>query len=304
MTDNAVVLFASADIETVKKLEQRMLDFLPGAKDVPHDVRMAMAQIAVAHNLDPFLRHVWAIPKTNRDKQVIGWELFIGINGYRESAHRTGEFWGRRFEDVTDQERKMAGAGANDFVLKCIVMRRKTGQQPASFDGIGIYKAGEFSKMNPLQCVRLRAERDAMKAAFPISSPFGVDIKFADEEGTEINGDHSPDWEQVEDVEVKTAEELAATLEKNKVILGRSDGDPVKIQDEAKAVRPQVIDQDHADDKLPTSGQEFFDWQKKIGISVKDVNVILGETVQAYVARGQTYVQAAREVLAQQKTQA
>lgn len=51
---------------------------------------------------------------------------------------------------------------------------------------------------------------------------------------------------------------------------------------------------------LPASGQEFFDWHTKMKISVRDVNGILGQPVQAYAkSTGKTYQQIAQEIIAQ-----
>ena len=40
--------------------------------------------------------------------------------------------------DESDEERKWLAAGPNDLVVRCIVMRRKTGQHAAEFDGYGV----------------------------------------------------------------------------------------------------------------------------------------------------------------------
>lgn len=218
-----IVTYKTAEIDKVNELEKRIVDFLPGAKDVPHDVRLAMAQISIAHGLDPWLKEVWPIP-VRKNGQIVGWELMIGISGWRNSAHRSNEYWGRRFEKVTDEERKWLAAGPNDLVVRCIVMRRKTGQQPAEFDGYGVARPDEMSKMNKFQLARLRAERDAMKAAFPISAPIGVTLSAVDDNGEVINGEHEPDWEVIEK-ETMTGDALQEKLEENKKSLGRDSGD-------------------------------------------------------------------------------
>jgi hypothetical protein len=220
-----IIPYQNAELEKVNDLEKRIVDFLPGGKDIPHDVRMAMAQISIAHGLDPFLREVWPIPKM-QGGQVVGYDMFIGISGWRNAAHRSGEYWGRRFEKVSDEERKWLAAGPADLVVKCIVMRRKTGQHAAEFDGYGIARPDERSKMNKFQLARLRAERDAMKAAFPISSPLGVTLKAVDDEGEIINGDHGPEWETIER-ETLTGAPLQDQFEKNRRELGRDDSDLV-----------------------------------------------------------------------------
>ena len=226
---NALIEFKHGEIDRVEELEKRIVDFLPGAKDVPHNVRMAMAQIAIAHGLDPFLREVWPIPKGGNN-----YELFIGISGWRNAAHRSGEYWGRRFEKVSDEEREWLAAGPKDLVVKCVVMRRKSGQHAAEFDGYGIAKQTDQSKMNKFQLARLRAERDAMKAAFPISSPFGVVVKAVDDDGDEINGDHGPDLPSLSryDASQVTGEIIdpAELLKANRATLGRDDGDLTAIK--------------------------------------------------------------------------
>lgn len=194
---------ALANIDKVNDLANRIAEFLPQSRALPKDTRLTISQIALAHRLDPFLGDIWAIPERNQvggEWQTTGYRIMIGISAWRRSAHDTNEYWGRRFEKCTDEERKWLGAGPSDLVIKCIVMRRKTSQQPMEFDGFGIFKAGEKSKMNPLQCVRLRAERDALKGAFPISFGGGaVKIGVADDSGEEINGDidHGHKWDVI-----------------------------------------------------------------------------------------------------------
>lgn len=191
------------DTQKVNDLANRIAEFLPQSRALPKDTRLTIAQIALAHRLDPFMGDIWAIPERNKvggEWQTTGYRIMIGISAWRRSAHDTGEYWGRHFEKCTPEERQWLGAGPNDLAIKCIVYRRKTGQQPMEFDGYGIFKQGESSKMNPLQCVRLRAERDALKGAFPIGFGGGaVKISVADDTGEEINGDvaHGPKWDVI-----------------------------------------------------------------------------------------------------------
>lgn len=222
---NDLVPYQNVSIENVKEYERRIFDFLPGGKDLPGDVRMAMAQIAIAHGLDPFLREVWPIP-VKKNGQIVGYDMFVGISGWRNAAHRTNEYWGRRFERVSDEERQWLAAGKNDLVIKCIVMRRKTGQHAAEFDGYGVARPDEMSKMNKFQLARLRAERDAMKAAFPISSPIGVSLKMVDDDENPINGEHGPEWDVIEK-ETLTGAPLQEQLAKNRLALHGDDSDLV-----------------------------------------------------------------------------
>jgi len=192
--------------DSVSELAQRILDFLPGAKDVPAEGRLALAQIALAHGLDPFLGEVWAIPQREREtNRVIGFQLMIGIAGWRAHAHRSGSYAGRVFQLCTPEERKMLGCLPDDLAMKCIITRRAAGQHPMNFDGYGIFRTGkERTKMNPLQCVRTRAERDAMKSAFPLGlsgGMMGAPVRVVDEgTGEIIDGGFSPTDQPVEPV--------------------------------------------------------------------------------------------------------
>jgi hypothetical protein len=194
---------ALTDRNKVDEMAERIAEFLPQSRSLPKDTRLAIAQIALAHRLDPFLGDIWAIPERNNvagNWQTTGYRIMIGISAWRRAAQESGEYWGRHFKPATDEERQWLGAGPNDLAMRCIIYRRKTGQQPAEYDGFGIFKANEKSKMNPLQCVRLRAERDALKGAFPIGFGGGaVKIGVADDTGEEINGDidHGPKWDVV-----------------------------------------------------------------------------------------------------------
>lgn len=225
---------ALTDKQKVNDLADRIAEFLPQSRALPKDTRLTIAQIALAHRLDPFLGDIWAIPernKVNGEWVTTGYRIMIGISAWRRSAHDTGEYWGRHFEQCTPDERKWLGAAPNDLAIKCIVYRRKTGHDPMEFDGYGIFRQGESSKMNPLQCVRLRAERDALKGAFPIGFGGGaVKIAVADDSGEEINGDiqHGPKWdvittepaqppiEQVK-AEPDTLDELTETVQRDAV---------------------------------------------------------------------------------------
>lgn len=223
MADNKIVPTEDrtlADMSKVNDLADRIAEFLPQSRQLPKDTRLTIAQIALAHRLDPFLGDIWAIPergKVGGEWVTTGYRIMIGITAWRRAAQDSGEYWGRHFEKATDEERKWLGVGPNDLAMRCIIYRRKTGQQPCEYDGFGVFKAGEPSKMNPLQCVRLRAERDALKGAFPIGFGGGsVKIGVADDTGEEINGDvsHGPKWDVVTTgqppIEQHTAEAPAA----------------------------------------------------------------------------------------------
>lgn len=272
----------------VRDFEKRIAEFLPGAKDVPQPIRLAMAQIAIVHGLDPFVREVWPIPE-KKNGEIVGWNLMIGIAGWRAAAWRSNEYWGRRFEKCTDEERGWLGAKPADIALRCIVMRRRTGQPPMEFDGYGLFRVGsEYTKMNQLQCARYRAERDAMKAAFPISLPAGVGAKVADEEtGEIINGSHDvgPQWD---------------------VITSAPDTPPIDQVTEpdmlvTEAVGSKAVtNETPAKSEYPTSYDEFCAWMKAHGYTGATSKRVFGMDVRAYLDQNpiESYETAAMSVKA------
>lgn len=257
---NALIVQDEKSVELVRSFETRIAQFLPGGNTLPAEVRLGMAQIAIAHGLDPWLREVWPIPNKDKQGNVTGWSLMVGITGWRSNANRSGEYWGRRFEKCTQEERDWLRAGPRDIAIKCFVLRRKTGSHPIEFDGYGLYRDGEYTKMNPLFAARLRAERDAMKAAFPISAPAGIDLKYGDENGEEINGYHGTDWEQIKDDSASvTGYELQDRLTANRKALGRDDGDLIIASRESEPITAEVVSDEQANKaaEFPEAATKF-----------------------------------------------
>lgn len=162
-------LALTTDRAEVRELAER-IKLLPWAESTPPATRLALAQLSLVHGLSPYTGEAWAIPT----KQ--GWRLMIGISGLRKFAHRSGEYVGRVFRKCDDEEREALGARPGDTAVRCIVMRRKTGQQAGEFDGYGLARTDDKSTMNRLQLARLRAERDALKSAFPLDIMPGLEV--------------------------------------------------------------------------------------------------------------------------------
>lgn len=283
-------LVTVADREKINDLANRIAEFLPQSKQLPKDTRLTIAQIAVAHGLDPFLGDIWAIPerdKSGGEWHTSGYRIMIGISAWRRAAHDTGEYWGRRFEKVSDEERMWLGAGKNDLAIKCVVMRRKTGQQPVEFDGFGIFRADEKSKMNPLQCVRLRAERDALKGAFPIGFGNGSTIKIgiADDSGNEINGEieHGPKWDVI------TTEPTDPPIEQV-----QEPTEPATVEQPAEPAQ-------HESEQWPRDYEQFCAWMRAHGY--RDGNIskqVFGTDVRTWLKQNpiESYETAAMNVKA------
>lgn len=278
----------------VREYEHRIAEFLPGAKDVPQQIRLAMAQIAIVHGLDPFLKEVWPIPQKNRNGEVVGWDLMIGISGWRSSAWRSNEYWGRHFEKCTPEERGWLGAQTNDIAIKCLVYRRRTGQKPMEFDGYGLFRVGhEYTKMNPLQCARYRAERDAMKAAFPISMPAGIGAKVADEEtGEIINGSHDDGPKR----DVITTEPAEPPIEQAKEEPDTLDQLTETAQRDAVTNAPDP----QPEKKWPGNYEEFCTWMRARGYNGNVTRQVFGMEVREWLKQNpiESYETAAMNVSA------
>ena len=162
-------LALTTDRAEVRELAER-IKLLPWAESTPPTTRLALAQLSLVHGLSPFIGESWAIPTKH------GWRLVVGISGLRKYAHRSGEYTSRVFRMCDSEEREALGANPGDTAVRCIVVRRKTGQPAGEFDGYGLARVDDKSTMNRLQLARLRAERDALKSAFPLDLTPGVDV--------------------------------------------------------------------------------------------------------------------------------
>jgi len=85
---SAVTPWASR--QDVRELGNRIKELLPGGQKMqPHEA-LALAQAAIAHNLDPFNGEIWFIPKQG---------LMAGIKGHRRAGHNQmareggGNYW-------------------------------------------------------------------------------------------------------------------------------------------------------------------------------------------------------------------
>jgi hypothetical protein len=182
-------------------------------------------------------------------------------------------------------------------------MRRRTGEHPVEFDGYGIYRQGERTKMNPLQCVRYRAERDAMKAAFPISlNIHGEKVSVVDDNGEIINGDvdHRPGPDLTGLAAYDASEPVTYPEHAEIIVVEPAHGaaEYEALLSEAPSdmpATPREVDYDA--EPLPATGQALYDWQRNRGLAARDVNDILGGTPAAFVASGGTYEGAARMIL-------
>lgn len=201
-----VVLNGYGKREEIAAMQARIVGMMPGASKLSKEEQFGLAQIAVAHNLNPFNGEVWAIP---------GKGLMIGVKGLRKKAHEqvNGNFW-VDYREITDEaERKRWRIAPGDLAFEARLydsanvrtftetvkaltgagipweaVEKMIGTRPYT-SGIGVLRATEQTKMEPVQCARKRAESNALKQRFDV--PFGVGV--ADSEtGEVIEGDVKP----------------------------------------------------------------------------------------------------------------
>jgi hypothetical protein len=223
--ENKLVTTPFGDSDEIKALANRLevTSVMPGAQKLTKSESLLLAQIAVAHQLDPFNGEVWIIK--GKEGTVKG--TMIGIKGLRKKARqqlekhsRDGSFW-IKFRQIDGDERTKYVKDESSIVFEStltdsetsgqwIVMYSKLkhagmseetitaqiGAMPSTI-GYGIYNpATEYSKMNPTLVAKKRAEADAIKQRFDVL--FGVEYS---ESLDETNLDY-PANEPFEAVEV------------------------------------------------------------------------------------------------------
>lgn len=180
--------------DEVKELGARLQNYMPNAQKLNNLEAQAVAQIAVAHGLDPFNGEVWGI---KGDDKWYG--VMVGIKGLRKCAHRQADLEGGHYWiDLSYADPKDYGEPATSIVAICILRdtrsmnayaqslrslrdsgmpyddaKAEIGMTPRIV-GIGIATAGERSKLKIHQRAQKRAEADAIKKRFDVSFGAGV----------------------------------------------------------------------------------------------------------------------------------
>jgi len=172
-TSTTVAVYGES--QDVALLQKRIMAMLPQVAKIGHDAAFGLAQVSLAMGLNPFIGEIWAIPVKGGGYTISG-----GIKGMRRSARRESKSDGGMYvvelRLPTPDEIDGLLINKGDIVRACDIFisgrratafREITGKIPV-FTGIGIYRNGESTRMNPLQCCRKRAEADALKQAFDL----------------------------------------------------------------------------------------------------------------------------------------
>lgn len=197
--------------EEINELGLRLQSFMPAAQSLTKTEAMAVAQIALAHGLDPFNGEVWGI---KGDNQWYG--IMVGVKGLRKCAARQA-----REEDCTywidnlPCDPAKYNEPATSVVYECVLRDTKTtqawgmaikaitsagatykeavemiGKAPCVV-GVGIATPSERSKMKIHARAKKRAESDAIKMRFQVSFGAGVFAE-GDKETPEIAYESEP----------------------------------------------------------------------------------------------------------------
>lgn len=184
--------------QDLNELAERLQMIMPGGRKLEKLEAVALAQISLAHGLDPSNGEAWMIP---------GSGVMVGIKGLRKAARRqaaseNSSWWTefRRVEPSTHQ------AAAIAVVYECLLRDTTTTQAWAKsinamtsagvpyqeaikalgpsplVVGVGIATPDERSKMNINARARKRAEADALKQRY--------DVSFANAEFSAEDGDN------------------------------------------------------------------------------------------------------------------
>lgn len=185
MSDKSLIPYGDRD--EVKELSERIIHFLPGAKSMGQAGALALAQVAVAMGLNPFNNEIWAIPQKDRDGRVVGYNIMAGIKGLRRAAKMQAQasgglypFYNPAFRMLTPEEVDFYAVRPGDKAIVCVLeiflqpghpYYMANNYRRCVVEGVGIWRKGEKTRMEPAMCSRKRAESDALKIAFDL--PFG-----------------------------------------------------------------------------------------------------------------------------------
>ena len=220
MTEQAIEEIKGKDLANfgaradVRELSERIRSMLPGGAKYTLTEAQTLAQISVAHDLDPFNGECWLL-KNQKSGEVLG--ALIGIKGHRKHAKRQSAYWGdfHRIVDPTEYNAPERSIVFEYHIRDVVTMeaftkrleslaklgysleeaQKMVGKAPVTV-GIGIWEPGEKTKMKPAQCAMFRAEKDALKRRFDVKFKIeldGIQVQFR-------SGDleDEPDQQQIE----------------------------------------------------------------------------------------------------------
>lgn len=176
--ERAVQLY---DSEMVEHLARRIKKCVPNGDRLTTDEALALAQIAVSTDLNPFVSEVYYIP---------GKGPHIGIEGLRRKASEQSTYSATvrkmRDEEITEHSLNQGDMGRicevfrHDTLAKAVAINKEAGEAIIPIVpviGVGIWRKGDQVPMgkSPAWVAAKRAESDGLKKAFNIVMPIHDD---------------------------------------------------------------------------------------------------------------------------------
>lgn len=163
MRDRSLVRLTYRELDEARK---RIVTLLPYVGKADEGTQLALAYVTMSYGMDPFAGDVWAIAK-KVDGKFVGWGLMFGIRGLRKVAFRSGQYDGHSFRSLREDEAALLGLDvAKGWTAIACEVRRRDCSEP--FVGYGLVFENDKSRMNHGQLALLRAERHALRRAFPV----------------------------------------------------------------------------------------------------------------------------------------
>ena len=172
-------------------------------------------EIAKSRNLNPFTKQIYAIKYGNTVNYI------VGIDGFRDIAHRTGQYLGSSFTDELDDKgnviaisctvKKLTQGQTGEFTSRVLMkefnskksqwaarpyqMLRKVAEahaiRQAFSEAEGLYAAEEFDHMTHPIANKTKEADDFLKSLDNIESVEGEIIRAVEEHNEEISSEHT-----------------------------------------------------------------------------------------------------------------
>ena len=184
---NALAAFGERD--AIREMTDRLTKMLPGTVRLSQQEALTVAQVAVAHGLDPFNGEVWGLKGENEK----WYGVMVGIKGLRKCARRQADQEGGTYwTDLVRVDPKKYNQPETSVVYECRVRDtittqaygkslhtlttagipyaeavRMLGDAPVVV-GVGIASPDERSKMSLHARAKKRAEAEALRQRFDV----------------------------------------------------------------------------------------------------------------------------------------
>jgi len=247
--------------EHIARMRETLCKLMPGGTRFTLDEAESVARVAVMHGLDPFNGEVWGLKGKDRTGNDKWYGVMVGIKGLRKHARNQmsksdGAYWGN-FVKVDPTK---YNANKNDIVYEYHMYDTHTtqaythavsdlrkagvpyedvvnmlGRSPKTV-GVGIFVAGERTKLKPDAAAKKRAEADAIRQRFDVQwaqidaldthTPEGIEDEWYD---APVITERS---EPVDEYQLRA--DLGFEIEDAEPILDIEDAEPELIEDDSE----------------------------------------------------------------------